>query len=345
MPIAQAPDPFSGNRMARASPGPGKIRIGISGWTYAPWRGAFYPEDLPQRRELEWASRRFRSIEINGTFYRLQQLESFLRWHEETPEDFVFSVKGPRYLTHLRRLREIETPFANFLASGVLRLGAKLGPLLWQFPPWMRFDAETFERFLALLPKDTEQACALARQHDERVPGGRALELKEHYPMRHAVEIRHDSFRSAEFIEMLRRHGVALVCADTVAWPRLMDLTADFVYCRLHGSEELYVSGYDEASLDSWAARVQAWVRGMEPSDAERVLPPTESLSMGRDVYMYFDNDVKVRAPADAVSLAERLGASVPHERRLDGAGRTVAAVVPEASARRTWPRVRSARR
>ncbi len=355
--------------MARSKPGHGLIRIGISGWTYAPWRGAFYPAELPQRRELEWASRRFRSIEINGTFYRLQQPESFLRWHEETPDGFVFAIKGPRYVTHLRRLRDIETPLANFLASGVLRLGAKLGPMLWQFPPWMRFDAERFEPFLSMLPKDTEQACALARRHDARVAGGEALKLDKHRPIRHAVEIRHDSFRSPEFIEMLRRHGVALVCADTVDWPRLMDLTADFVYCRLHGSQELYVSGYDEASLDRWAARVGAWADGSEPDDAERVMPPVPSRLEKRDVYVYFDNDVKVRAPVDAASLAERLGVSPPPEWSSDeeaissgaigastgresataanGAGDEIAGeheptTLREVSARRSWPRARS---
>ncbi|NLD70577.1 MAG: DUF72 domain-containing protein [Limnobacter sp.] len=340
--------------MARTSPNLGQIRIGISGWTYAPWRGVFYPADLPQRRELDWASRRFRTIEINGTFYRLQQLENFLRWHDETPEGFVFAIKGSRYITHLRRLREIDTPMANFLASGVLRLGAKLGPMLWQFPPWMRFDAERFEAFLALLPKDTEQACALGRRHDERVPGGDALKLDEHRPMRHAVEIRHDSFRSPEFIEMLRRHGVALVCADTVDWPRLMDLTSGFVYCRLHGSEELYVSGYDDDSLDRWASRVRAWAKGSEPADAERVMPPTTSGRTKRDVYVYFDNDVKVRAPADAAALAERLDASPPAaddqveaapRGRASPTRRNDAHAVRQATARPTWPHVRSANR
>lgn len=297
--------------MARASPGYGDIRIGISGWTYAPWRGVFYPEGLAQKDELAWAARQLRSIEINGTFYRLQQPDSFRRWHDETPDDFVFSVKAPRYITHVRRLRDIETPVANFLASGVLQLGAKLGPVLWQFPPSLRFDAERFEPFLAMLPGDTERACEIGQRHDARVAGGAALDVKEHRPMRHAVEIRHESFRSPAFVEMLRRHDVALVCADTVKWPRLMDLTGDFVYCRLHGSEELYVSGYDDASLDRWAARVRAWASGGEPEDAERVKPPTRSRRAKRDVFVYFDNDVKVRAPADAASLAERLGAFV----------------------------------
>lgn len=304
--------------MARTSSKPGSIRIGISGWTYPPWRGVFYPEGLAHRRELAWAASRFRSIEINATFYRLQKAESFVRWHDETPEDFVFSVKAPRYITHLRRLREIETPMANFLASGVLRLAAKLGPVLWQFPPWLPFDPDRFEPFFSLLPKDTERACELGRRHDARVAGGEALHVREHRPMRHAVEVRHESFRSPQFVEMLRRHDVALVCADTVSWPRLMDLTADFVYCRLHGSEQLYVSGYDDAALDLWASRVRAWARGDEPEDADRVLPPSRSRRAKRDVFVYFDNDVKVRAPTDAAALAQRLGVQPP---AVDAAG------------------------
>ncbi len=290
----------------------GRIRIGISGWTYAPWRGVFYPEGLKHDEELAYAASRFDSIEINGTFYRLQQPASFARWRDETPEDFVFSVKAPRYITHVRRLREVETPIANFLASGVLLLGEKLGPLLWQFPPFLRYDPERFEAFFAQLPHDTERAAAVARAHDERIRGDEGIAKGPARPLRHAIEVRHESFRDPAFIESLRRHRVALVCADTVSWPRLMDLTADFVYCRLHGSEELYVSGYDDASLDAWAMRVIAWAEGREPEDAERVLPALETPPPpeGRDVFVYFDNDAKVRAPADAASLAARVSGS-----------------------------------
>ena len=294
---------------------PGRIRIGLSGWTYAPWRGVFYPEKLPQDEELSYAASLFDSIEVNGTFYRLQQPSSFVRWYDQTPGDFVFSVKAPRYITHVRRLREIETPLANFLASGPLLLGEKLGPLLWQFPPFLRYDASRFEAFFAMLPHDTGQAARLARAHDERVAGDDGIPDGFSRPLRHAIEIRHESFRDPTFIEMLRRHDVALVCADTVSWPRLMDLTADFVYCRLHGSEELYVSGYDDASLDAWALRVLAWANGGEPEDAERVLPALAPPSAaparpGRDVFVYFDNDAKVRAPADADSLVARVSSS-----------------------------------
>jgi len=285
----------------------GDIRIGISGWTYKPWRGVFYPEGLPQKQELSYAAEHFRSIEINGTFYGLQRPSSFATWYDATPEDFVFAVKGSRYITHMRRLKDIETPLANFLASGVLRLGKKLGPILWQFPPRLKFDPDRFEAFFKLLPKDTDEASDLAGRHDARLDDRAYVETDESRPMRHAVEIRHDSFRSPDFIDLLRRYRIGLVVADTVDWPLLMDLTADFVYCRLHGSEQLYVSGYDDEALDRWAHLVAEWVKGRDPKEAQRVLPPSPSRAHGRDVYVYFDNDVKVRAPRDAESLAFRL--------------------------------------
>lgn len=287
----------------------GDIRIGISGWTYKPWRGVFYPEGLPQKRELTYAAEHFRSIEINGTFYGLQRPRSFAAWHDATPDDFVFAIKGSRYITHMRRLTDIETPLANLLASGVLRLGKKLGPILWQFPPRMKFDAERFEPFLKLLPKSTEDAVALARRHDARLDGRSYVETDANRPIRHALEIRHDSFRSPEFVDLLRRYKVGLVVADTVEWPLLMDLTADFVYCRLHGSEQLYVSGYDDKALDRWAQLIRQWAKGRDPKDAERVGPPSPPRAHGLDVYVYFDNDVKVRAPRDAQALADRLNA------------------------------------
>lgn len=294
----------------------GTIRIGISGWTYPPWRGVFYPEGLPQKRELDYAAGRFASIEVNGTFYGLQRPESFAHWAERTPDDFVFSIKGSRYITHLKRLRGIEQPLANFFASGLLRLGPKLGPLLWQFPPSMKFDPELFEAFLGQLPRTPQEAERLAARHEARLEGRAWVRAKGVKRLRHAVEIRHDSFRDQRFVDMLKRHKAALVCADTVEWPRLMDLTADFVYCRLHGSEVLYASGYDDAALDAWARRVAAWAEGGEPADAERVGKVGPKRKSGRDVFLYFDNDVKVRAPADARSLAERLGVAVP-EREL----------------------------
>jgi uncharacterized protein YecE (DUF72 family) len=282
----------------------GAIRVGISGWTYPPWRGVFYPRGLRQADELPFAARSVTSIEINGTFYGLQRPDAFAAWSAVVPADFVFAVKAPRYLTHVLRVGEFAAAFRNFLASGVLLLGPKLGPLLWQFPASFRFDAARMERFLSLLPHDTEAAAALARGHDAHLRKGAWTETDALRRLRHAVEIRHESFATREFIDMLRRHGVALVCADTVEWPRLVDVTADFVYCRLHGSEELYASGYDDAALDQWAEWVAVWAKGGTPKD-RRVAPV--ATRQPRDVFVYFDNDAKVRAPFDAQALVKRL--------------------------------------
>ncbi len=297
--------------MARPARGRvGEVRIGISGWRYPPWRGVFYPRGLPQAKELDFAATRFRTIEINGTFYSLQRPEYFADWAARTPDDFVFAVKAPRYITHMLKLRSAETALANFLANGLLRLGPKLGPILWQFPPNFAFHTDRLEPFLSLLPHDTEAAATLSRKHNSRLTGRAFTETDVRRRLRHAIEIRHESFRNPEFIQLLRAYDVALVCADTVAWPRLMDVTSDFVYCRLHGSEELYASGYDDAALDEWAGRVCAWAAGGEPESAERVDGP--SPAGPRDIFVYFDNDVKVRAPADAAGLAARLRASSP---------------------------------
>lgn len=284
------------------------IRIGISGWSYKHWRGSFYPPGLRQQDELAHAAGIFRAIEINGTFYGLQTPRSFARWAEQSPDGFVFAVKAPRYITHVLRLRDARTPLANFLASGVLRLDAKLGPLLWQLPPSQRFDAELIDAFLALLPRDTEAAADLARRHDGHLKERVWLRTAEHRPLRHALEIRHDSFCDQAFVAMLRRHDVALVCADTVAWPRLMDLTADFVYCRLHGSTELYRSGYDEADLRRWADRAVAWTSGVSMQDGTFVAT-SPGRPRRRDVYMFFDNTDKLRAPYDAQGLMRMLDA------------------------------------
>jgi uncharacterized protein YecE (DUF72 family) len=295
----------SASTLAPAVPG---IHIGISGWTYDGWRGVFYPEGLPRRRELEYASRRLGSIEINGSFYSLQRPESYLRWREETPADFVFAVKGSRFITHMKKLRDVATPLANFFASGVLRLGPKLGPILWQFPEAVRFDEERFAAFLELLPADTVAAAALARRHDHRLEGRSWTRPGARRPLRHAFEIRHESFLDPAFTRLLRRHGAALVLADTAGrWPYAEDLTADFVYIRLHGAEELYVSGYDDSALDWWAARIRAWSAGAQPDDAVLVEPERRPRRRKRAVYVYFDNDAKVRAPFDARRLAERL--------------------------------------
>ena len=288
--------------------GSGTVRIGISGWTYAPWRGNFYPPGLLQADELSYASRQVDTIEINGTFYGLQRPDAFTRWYDETPEGFVFAVKGPRFITHIRRLREIETPLANFFASGVLRLEEKLGPFLWQFSPRFKFDPDRLEAFFSLLPRDTEAAAALAKRHDRRLSGRAWTRTERKRDLRHAIEIRHPSFLDPAFIALLRRHRIAFVFADSVAWPYAEDVTADFVYLRLHGSEELYASGYSEEALEHFAARIKLWAVGLEPNDARRAAPDIDPpAQVPRDIYAYFDNDAKVRAPVDARSLRSRV--------------------------------------
>jgi uncharacterized protein YecE (DUF72 family) len=286
-----------------------ELRIGISGWTYRPWRGTFYPKGLAQKRELEYASRQVNSVEINGSFYSLQTPKSYAAWRDQTPENFVFAVKGGRFITHLKRLGDIEVPLANFFASGVLRLGPKLGPILWQLPPMFPFDEKKLARFFSLLPRDTEAAAALARNHDHRLEKRNWTETDDLRPIRHALEVRHPTFEQPRFVELLREHHIALVAADTAGkWPFLEDVTSDFVYVRLHGDEELYVSGYTDESLDTWARKIKAWYRGTNPRGTKTVGSPAERRVEGRDVYVYFDNDVKVRAPYDAMMLAHKLG-------------------------------------
>lgn len=279
--------------------------IGISGWRYAPWRGVFYPKGLRQASELNFASRSFATIEINGSFYSLMRPESYQAWYEETPPNFVFAVKGGRFITHLKRLKDVELPLANFFASGVLRLREKLGPVLWQLPPQQVFDAPKLRAFFELLPRSTEQAAKLARRHDHRLAGRSETRALVDRPVRHALEIRHQSFVQPAFVELLREFEIAACVADTAGlFPCIQDVTADFVYVRLHGSSELYTSGYAPRELRQWATRIEAWTRGKgEPNSR---LITGEPARRARDVYVYFDNDVKVRAPFDAANL-ERL--------------------------------------
>jgi uncharacterized protein YecE (DUF72 family) len=251
----------------------------------------FYPEGLPQRRELEFCASHFPTVEINGSFYSLQRPEYYQAWHDETPPGFVFAIKGSRYITHMLRLNNVEKPLANFFASGILNLRDKLGPFLWQFPPQFVYRPEKLEAFLLQLPRDTEQALALARRRDARMRGRARLAIDARRPLRHALEIRHPSFMNDEFVSLLKKHKVGLVVADTAGkWPKLFHVTADFVYVRLHGDIKIYTSGYSARALASWARRIRAWA------------------SAGRDVYVYFDNDVKVRAPFDALNLMRQLG-------------------------------------
>ena len=268
----------------------GKIGIGISGWRYPPWRGVFYPKGLAQRRELEYASRRMTSIEINGSFYSLQRPESYLAWRAQTPPEFVLAVKGPRFVTHMKKLRGVETALANFFANGLLALGDKLGPILWQLPPNLGFDAARLEDFFAQLPRTTVEASRLAAGHDDKVEGKNWLTTDADRRIRHAMEVRHPTYQNDDFLDLLRRNGIGVVVADTAGkWPLFLETTSDLAYVRLHGAEELYVSGYDDAALDIWAERIRGWQ------------------SAGCDVVVYFDNDVKVRAPFDAMRLLERL--------------------------------------
>jgi uncharacterized protein YecE (DUF72 family) len=285
---------------------PGKVRIGLSGWTYKSWRGRFYPEGLPHKRELAHIGSIFPTVEINGTFYSMQRPDAFGRWAELTPDDFVFSVKGPRFLTHMKRLNDPVAPLGNFVASGVLRLGRKLGPVLWQLPPNFHFNHDKLDAFFRLLPRDTHAAAACGRRHDQRLKARAWLRTgPRRQRLRHALEVRHKSFCDPEFIELLRRHDIALVGADTVEWPLLMDLTSDFVYCRLHGSRELYRSGYGAAELGRWAKRIRAWRDGKAMRDGTFVGTPAKA--MPRDVYVYFDNTDKLMAPRDARALMRRL--------------------------------------
>ncbi|HZP99641.1 MAG TPA: DUF72 domain-containing protein [Reyranella sp.] len=282
------------------------VRIGVSGWTYKPWRGAFYPEGLSHKKELAWLATQFDTVEINGTFYCMQVPDSFARWADDTPDGFVFAVKGPRYLTHMLKLRNAQAPLGNFFASGPLRLGAKLGPILWQFPPNFRFNPEKLETFFKLLPRDTDEAAICGRKHDHRLKARAWLRSDASVAIRHAMEVRHESFRDPAFVELLRKHDVALVCADTVEWPLLMDLTSDFIYVRLHGSKKLYHSEYTPAEIRRWAKRVESWRSGKEMADGTFAGVPVKERKP-RDVFVYFDNTDKLHAPKDARRLIKRL--------------------------------------
>lgn len=259
------------------------IRVGIGGWVYAPWRGVFYPKGLAQARELEHASRHVTSIEINGTFYGTQKPESFRRWAAETPDDFVFALKAPRFATHRRVLAEAGSSIERFFASGVSELRSKLGPILWQFPPTKAFDPDDFAAFLALLPKELE---------------GRVL--------RHAVEVRHESFLSPEFIKLLRQRSVAVALIESDKHPLIADVTSDFVYARLQRTSEKLATGYPPAALDAWAKRAKAWEAGGAPADLPSIAgPPPEKAK--REVFLYMISGAKLRAPAAAMALLDRL--------------------------------------
>ncbi|MEX0741762.1 MAG: DUF72 domain-containing protein [Phycisphaeraceae bacterium] len=290
------------------------IRIGISGWQYDGWRGAFYPPKLPQRHELAYASRLLNSIEINGTFYSLKRPGVFEAWRDATPEDFVFAVKGSRYITHTLRLRVVDEALGNFFANGLLKLGRKLGPILWQLPPRMSWEPSVFKRFCEMLPKTAKQAANVARRHDARIEGRAWYDTDEPRQIRHAFEIRDERMLNAYMVRTLRDHGHALVLADAGKYPSAEDITAGFIYARLHGAEQMYVSGYNGADLDRWAGRLEQWAHGEQVPQARQISQTKPPPRKTRDVYVYFDNDVKVHAPFNALGLAQRLNVARPLE-------------------------------
>ena len=261
----------------------GKIRIGVGGWTFEPWRGAFYPEGLTQKRELEYASSKLTTIEINGTYYGSQKPESFARWRDETPDDFVFSVKATRYATNRRILAEAGPTIERFFRSGVTELKSKLGPVNWQFATTKRFDPDDFGAFLKLLPKSVD---------------GLAI--------RHAVEVRHDSFKTPEFVALARAHGVAVVIAGDADYPQIADATAPFVYARIMGTTEAEAAGYSAPALDLWAKRAKTWALGDSPADLD-TLAPAMSGNAARDVFLYVISGFKEKNPAAAMALIERV--------------------------------------
>ncbi len=260
------------------------IRVGVGGWTFEPWRGSFYPRGLPQKRELEYASRQLTSIEINGTYYGAQKRESFIRWREETPEGFVFSLKGSRFTTNRRLLAEAGASIERFLTSGMLELKEKLGPINWQMLPAKQYDPEDFEAFLKLLPSEVE---------------GQKL--------RHVVEVRHPSFAHPDFIALLRAYGIAAVLADHVKYPRLHDVTAPFVYLRLQGASEQEEAGYSPEALMRWVERARCWAAGKVPADLPLLGAPEREAPPAREVFIYMINGFKPKAPAAAMALIERL--------------------------------------
>jgi uncharacterized protein YecE (DUF72 family) len=278
------------------------VHVGLSGWDYPRWQGDFYPADLAARRRLEYAAQHFDTLEVNGSFYSLQRPTTYQRWYDATPTGFVFALKGGRFITHLKRLRDVDQGLANFFASGPLVLAEKLGPVLWQLPASIRFDEELIAEFLDRLPRTATAAADLAGRHDDKLRDRVAFAVDDDRPVRHALEVRHRSFDDPRFYDLLTRHGVANVASDSPTWPLLERRTTDFAYVRLHGHTELYHSGYSGASLDSWAERCRDWGRN-------------------GPVYVYFDNDARGRAPHDALGLMRRLGLRAGDAKGRSGSG------------------------
>ncbi|WP_332695956.1 DUF72 domain-containing protein [Bosea sp. (in: a-proteobacteria)] len=262
----------------------GEIRIGIGGWVFEPWRGSFYPDGLPQKRELEYAAGKLTSIEVNGTYYGSQKPESFAKWRAETPEGFVFALKGSRFCTNRRVLAEAGPSVEKFVTSGISELKEKLGPINWQFMATKAFDPPDFEAFLKLLPKEVDGIT-----------------------LRHAVEVRHPSFRSPDFVALLREYGVAVITSGDSDFPEIADVTAPFVYARIMGTKEAEPKGYSGKQLESWAERARAWAQGDAPADLELVAPAAEKRP--RDVFLYVISGDKIRNPAAAMALIEHAAA------------------------------------
>ena len=266
----------------------GSVRVGTSGWIYPSWRGRFYPRDVPQRAWLRYLAERVEGLELNGTFYSLKRPADYRAWAEQVPADFEFAVKGGRYITHLKQLNDVGTALANFFASGVLALGERLGPVLWQLPNRTRVNPDRLEAFLATLPHSTTAAAELAENHDDKVVEALTTTGVDR-PIRHALEVRNETFRDPEVVDLFRRHGVALVMSHSAGtFPYFEELTSDLVYVRLHGSGQLYVGSYSDADLDAWATKILGWSRD-------------------HDVRVYFDNDTDAVAPGDAMRLRRQL--------------------------------------
>lgn len=285
----------------------GRIRIGLSGWSYEEWRADFYPEGLAHSKELAYAAARFDSLEINSTFYGLTTPRACRSWYEAAPARFEYAVKASRYITHNKKLVDCESAVANFLASGILELDDKLGPILWQLPPTLRFDRDAVERFLQLLPTDTEAAAALAHHHDDRVKST-SFGSGARHRIRHVLELRHQSFFVPEMVTLAHRHGVALAFSHAADFPYAEQVTAGFVYVRLHGPGEIYASRYDDDRMHRWADRARTWHEGHEPSDAIHISDRQPPGRRERDVYIYFDNDVHCYAPRQAQELRRLIG-------------------------------------
>lgn len=261
----------------------GHIRAGIGGWDYDPWRQTFFPANVPKKSQLEYASRQLTAIEVNGTFYRLQTPAVFAKWRDATPDDFVFSIKAPRYIVQRKVLAEAGSAIERFLASGLAELGPKLGPILWQMQPRHPFDAADLERFCGYLPPTLSDL-----------------------PLRHAIEVRDKSFLCEEFVALARRFNLAIVFVDSDSYPRLADLTSDFAYARLRRAQTDVETGYPETELQAWAQRAREWAGGGFPADLPRVVTGTAA-ARSRDVFVYFINGAKERAPAAAMRLLAAL--------------------------------------